>query len=126
MSYRIVNQDQPNSKSNDCDNKTALLQDTTSLKVLCELGKTEEIRNTYTPRIVYYDLIKNDKIKELSSLNEANVLDKTSGPCIQQLDEVLKANKVERQTYHGKCFVTAIEKHEVTGKNPNVAFELFK
>ncbi|XP_065671101.1 uncharacterized protein LOC136089233 [Hydra vulgaris] len=89
----------------DCDNKIALLQDTISLKVICEPDKTEEIRNMYTPRIVYYDLIKNDKIKELSSLNEANVLDKTSGPCIQQLDEVLKANKVERQAYHGKCFV---------------------
>ncbi|XP_065672288.1 uncharacterized protein LOC124815234 [Hydra vulgaris] len=89
----------------DCDNKIALLQDTISLKVICEPDKTEEIRNIYTPRIVYYDLIKNDKIKELSSLNEANVLDKTSDPCIQQLDEVLKANKVERQAYHGKCFV---------------------
>ncbi|XP_065647795.1 uncharacterized protein LOC136077113 [Hydra vulgaris] len=89
----------------DCDNKIALLQDTISLKVICEPDKTEEIRNIYTPRIVYYDLIKNDTIKELSLLNEANVLDKTSGPCIQQLDEVLKANKVERQAYHGKCFV---------------------
>ncbi|XP_065645981.1 uncharacterized protein LOC136076620 isoform X1 [Hydra vulgaris] len=83
----------------DCDNKIALLQDTISLKVICEADKTVEIRNIYTPRIV------NDKIKELSSLNEANVLDKTSGPCIQQLNEVLKANKVERQAYHGKCFV---------------------
>ncbi|XP_065646002.1 uncharacterized protein LOC136076632 isoform X1 [Hydra vulgaris] len=83
----------------DCDNKIALLQDTISLKVICEPDKTVEIRNIYTPRIV------NDKIKELSSLNEANVLDKTSGPCIQQLNEVLKANKVERQAYHRKCFV---------------------
>ncbi|XP_065640359.1 uncharacterized protein LOC124815901 isoform X2 [Hydra vulgaris] len=89
----------------DCDNKIALLQDTISVKVLCEPDKTEEIRNLFTPRIIYYDLIKNNKIKELISLNEANVLDKTSGPCIQQLDEVLKANKVERQPYHGKCFV---------------------
>ena len=46
----------------DCDNKIALLQDTISVKVLCEPDKTEEIRNIYTPRIVYYGLIKNDKV----------------------------------------------------------------
>nr|XP_047130375.1 uncharacterized protein LOC124810137 isoform X2 [Hydra vulgaris] len=90
----------------DCDNKIALLQDTISVKVLCEPDKTGEIRNLYTPRIIYYDLIKNDKIiTELISLNEANVLDKTSDPCIQQLEKVLKTIKVERQAYHGKCFV---------------------
>ncbi|XP_065665062.1 uncharacterized protein LOC105850185 isoform X2 [Hydra vulgaris] len=89
----------------DCDNKITLLQDTISLKVLCEPDRTEEIRKVYAPRILYYDLKKTDKMKELNSLNEANILDKISGPCIQQLDEILKANQVQRQAYHGKCFV---------------------
>ena len=30
---------------------------------------------------------------------------KVSDPCIQKLDRILIANKVERQSYHGKCFV---------------------
>ncbi|XP_065669741.1 uncharacterized protein LOC136088822 isoform X2 [Hydra vulgaris] len=88
----------------DCDNKITLLQETILVKVLCEPDKTEEIKKVYVPRILHYDLKRSDKIKELNSLNEANILDKISGP-IQQLDEVLKANHVQRQAYHGKCFV---------------------
>ncbi|XP_065648523.1 uncharacterized protein LOC136077972 [Hydra vulgaris] len=85
----------------DCDNKITHLQETIS----CEPDKTEEIKKVYGPRILHYDLKRSDKIKELNSLNEANILDKISVPCIQQLDEVLKANHVQRQAYHGKCFV---------------------
>ncbi|XP_065656336.1 uncharacterized protein LOC136081893 [Hydra vulgaris] len=94
-----------NSVITDCIEKIALLQDTVGIQVLRNPERAEDILKIYKPRILYYELRKNEKSIELQSLHECNKLDKVSGPCIQKLDEILKENKVERQAYHGKCFV---------------------
>ncbi|XP_065654452.1 uncharacterized protein LOC136081094 [Hydra vulgaris] len=92
-----------NSIITDCLEKIALLQDTVGIQVLRDPERAEDILKIYKPRILYYELRKNEKSIELQSLHECNKLDKVSGPCIQKLDEILKENKLKGKPIMGNA-----------------------
>nr|XP_047131748.1 uncharacterized protein LOC124810629 isoform X2 [Hydra vulgaris] len=84
--------------------KITLIHEAMSIQVLRSPENKEYLYEIFHPRVVHFMKKKNAKIIELEEL-KTKTFEKSHGPLVKKLDEVLCGLNVQRQAYHGKRFI---------------------
>nr|XP_047133997.1 uncharacterized protein LOC124812047 isoform X3 [Hydra vulgaris] len=84
--------------------KITLIHEAMAIHVLRSPENKEIICEIFQPRVAHYMEKKNAKLIELEELR-SKTFEKSHGPLVKKLDEVLCGLHVQRQAYHGKCFI---------------------
>nr|XP_047123398.1 uncharacterized protein LOC124806476 isoform X2 [Hydra vulgaris] len=84
--------------------KITLIHEAMAIHVLPSPENKEIICEIFQPRVAHYMEKKNAKLIELEELR-SKTFEKSHGPLVKKLDEVLCGLHVQIQAYHGKCFI---------------------
>ncbi|XP_065643660.1 uncharacterized protein LOC136075192 [Hydra vulgaris] len=84
--------------------KITLIHEAMATQVLRSPENKEYLNEIFQPRVVHFMEKKNAKLIELEEL-KTKTFEKSHGPLVKKLDEVLCGLNVQRQAYYGKCFI---------------------
>ncbi|XP_065673946.1 uncharacterized protein LOC136090898 [Hydra vulgaris] len=86
-----------------CD-KTTLIYEAMAIQVLRSPENKEKFYEIFQLRVIHFMEKKNAKLIVLKELR-SKTFEKSHGLLVNKLDQVLCGLNVQRQAYHGKCFI---------------------
>ncbi|XP_065658452.1 uncharacterized protein LOC136082964 [Hydra vulgaris] len=87
------------------DNQIKLVNDTVASAILNNQDGVEKIQSIFIPQFNSLNETKLEKVLECNALENESIFKKSEAPYIQQIEVILQKLKVQRQAYHGKCFI---------------------